>query len=367
MAFSDELTPCGVMFDVFKRSCGIKHNELAEMVLSSRPLSDGRSPKSRTSDRSWVSRFIVHAPAGSLQDRYFADYGRAATRVMSRLRTRGSKVFDPQQILDVVCGDAGQAMDAALTACHQDAHLYRNVLDRIKLSSGTTVGERAEAALVLFVAVGCSGNVGKAVAYTADYVRSMYVNLMSTPVMEKIDVSDRSSIDAWEPRLGLIRVRDGYVCSAPYWVEPMGEGVTIGALALGDCDITDVDSDVSAEHARIWRSEQDGWLVKDLGSSNGTFVVDGANRIQNELQEEQETLLEEIAALKIPLTEVQEDLKKLRDIRYWVRKATPGTEESKEPPKKQPIKEVLQDKADEKKAQRTVPAQTKHKQQDMEL
>ena len=78
-------------------------------------------------------------------------------------------------------------------------------------------------------------------------------------------------------------------------------------------------------------------------------------------------LLEEIAALKTPLIEVQADLKKLRDIRYWVRKATPGTEESKEPPKKQPIKEVLQDKADEKKAQRTVPAQTKHKQQDMEL
>ena len=78
-------------------------------------------------------------------------------------------------------------------------------------------------------------------------------------------------------------------------------------------------------------------------------------------------LLEEIAALKTPLTEVQDDLKKLRDIRYWVRKATPGTEESKEPPKKQPIKEALQDKADEKKAQRTAPAQAKHRQQDMEL
>ena len=94
---------------------------------------------------------------------------------------------------------------------------------------------------------------------------------------------------------------------------------------------------------------------------------DDKDSTQKELQEEQETLLEEIAELKVPLTEVQEDLKKLRDIRYWVRKATPGTEESKEPPKKQPIKEVLQDKADEKKAQRTVPAQTKHKQQDMEL
>ena len=94
---------------------------------------------------------------------------------------------------------------------------------------------------------------------------------------------------------------------------------------------------------------------------------DDKDSTQKELQEEQEKLLREIAELKVPLTEVQEDLKKLRDIRYWVRKATPGTEESKEPPKKQPIKEVLQDKADEKKAQRTVPAQTKHKQQDMEL
>ena len=91
---------------------------------------------------------------------------------------------------------------------------------------------------------------------------------------------------------------------------------------------------------------------------------DDKDSTQKKLQEEQETLLEEIAALKTPLIEVQADLKKLRDIRYWVRKATPGTEESKEPPKKQPIKEVLQDKADEKKAQRTVPAQTKHKQQD---
>ena len=94
---------------------------------------------------------------------------------------------------------------------------------------------------------------------------------------------------------------------------------------------------------------------------------DDKDKTKNELQEEQEKLLSEIAELKEPLTEVQADLKKLRDIRYWVRKATPGTEESKEPPKKQPIKEVLQDKADEKKAQRTAPAQAKHRQQDMEL
>ena len=113
------------------------------------------------------------------------------------------------------------------------------------------------------------------------------------------------------------------------------------------------------EHPEVARYEKAAaYLAKHPDDKDST---------QKELQQEQETLLEEIAEMKVPLTEVQEDLKKLRDIRYWVRKATPGTEESKEPPKKQPIKEVLQDKADEKKAQRTAPEQTKHRQQDMEL
>ena len=113
------------------------------------------------------------------------------------------------------------------------------------------------------------------------------------------------------------------------------------------------------EHPEVARYEKaTAYLAKHPDDKDST---------QKELQEEQEKLLSEIAELKVPLTEVQEDLKKLRDIRYWVRKATPGTEESKEPPKKQPIKEVLQDKADEKKAQRTAPAQAKHRQQDMEL
>ena len=42
---------------------------------------------------------------------------------------------------------------------------------------------------------------------------------------------------------------------------------------------------------------------------------DDKDKTKKELQQEQETLLSEIAELKVPLTEVQEDLKKLRDIR----------------------------------------------------
>ena len=45
MASQVELTPCGVMFDIFKRAAHLSHIELCGLVLSSRPLADGRSPQ----------------------------------------------------------------------------------------------------------------------------------------------------------------------------------------------------------------------------------------------------------------------------------------------------------------------------------
>ena len=86
-------------------------------------------------------------------------------------------------------------------------------------------------------------------------------------------------------------------------------------------------------------------------------------RFAKELKKESAKLLEEIAELRVPLEEVQADLQKLKDIRYWVRKATPGTEESKEAPQKQSIHDRLADHSDKQ----TKPEQKPHRKQNMEL
>lgn len=96
MASQVELTPCGAMFDIFKRAAHLSHIELCGLVLSSRPLADGRSPQSRAADRSWVSRFIVRAPVGTLQQRYFAEYGISAARIMSQLALRQRTPWTPR-------------------------------------------------------------------------------------------------------------------------------------------------------------------------------------------------------------------------------------------------------------------------------
>ncbi len=159
MASQAELTPCGAMFDIFKRAAHLSHIELCGLVLSSRPLADGRSPQSRAADRSWVSRFIVRAPVGTLQERYFADYGTSAARIMSQLALRRRNPMDSTAVINMVCGPAGEPMVRALEECHQDTNLYRNALDRLSQAAELMPAERAEAVLVLFVAVGCSADV----------------------------------------------------------------------------------------------------------------------------------------------------------------------------------------------------------------
>lgn len=87
-----------------------------------------------------------------------------------------------------------------------------------------------------------------------------------------------------------------------------------------------------------------------------------------ELQKESAKLMEEIKELRIPIEAVQMDLQKLKDIRYWVRKATPGTEESKEAPKKESLIDRLQDKTDNARAQQAPEQKTlQQKKQNMEL
>lgn len=277
MVGTSSLTPCGVMFDILKRRGRIKHNELAELILSGRPLADGRSPLSRAGDRSWVSRFVVHAPVGSLQPRYFANFSTAARRVTNRLRSRRGKALSDEEIIEMVCGEEGRAMDQAFVACHQSANLYRNALERLVAAEGHTPGERADAVMVLFVAAGCSANARAAVEYTMGCARESYGMHTSTPSAAGEGPAAPASLGlapAVRP-IGLMRVEGGYIKGGPHWID-FDMGIEVGALAMGENDVTDVAADVSGRHARVWRDERGRWLVRDLGSKNGTVIVDGA-------------------------------------------------------------------------------------------
>lgn len=278
-------TPCGVMFSLLKRYGGITHQELATLILSERPLPSGKTPTDMAKDRSWLSHSVVHAPAGSVQERFFRDYGSAAVRVMGRLKSRRGRALDAEEIVSMLAGEHGREMDRALELCHEDAHLYRNALMRFASERGYAPGERAEAVLVLFVAAGCSANVKKSVAYAMDYASASFGHRASTPATEALARPDGSESVEKNLELGLLRVKDGYVAGVPHWLPRSVGGIEIGSLVMGENDITDVGAGVSGRHVRVWHAdkdgekdgEKDGWLVEDLGSKNGTVLVSGAD------------------------------------------------------------------------------------------
>lgn len=273
-------TPCSVLFATMKKRGGISYKELAGLILSGKPLSDGKSPVSRINDRTWISRFIVHAPAGSLQDKYFCDYGIGALRVVSRLRSKEGRGLSGEQVLDLVCGSDGAAMVEALRACRQDVSLYRNVVTRLLKGGRFTVDERAEIAMVLFITAGCTASVQRAAETALTFSQSVHGARLTTPAtaspIEAQTERDAAGLPEPQLHLQLLRIVDGYVAGGPYWIPPSEEGAEIGALALGETAIADVGAGVSAHHLRLWQNADGSWRAEGLGSRNGSVLRSGA-------------------------------------------------------------------------------------------
>lgn len=279
---SNEATPTSAMFSIMKRHGGISYKELAGLILSGKPRSDGRSPVSRINDRTWVSRFIVHAPVGSLQDAYFCEFGISALRVVSRLKSKEGRGLSSQQVLELVCGKQGEPMLEALAACHQDATLYRNALLRLREDAHFDMDERVEVAMVLFVATGCTADVHRAVSYALEFAQSVEGSRLATPrtasPLSAALEQEEGQNENQRPYLQLLRVENGCVVGSPHWVPPTAQDAEIGALALSPHSVTDVGRGVSGHHARIWCDQQGQWFIEGMGSRNGTLVRDGATR-----------------------------------------------------------------------------------------
>ena len=100
----------------------------------------------------------MHAPAGSLQERYFCDYGVAALRVMARLRSRTNRSMQGRDVLIMLRATQGirngGSSFCALRRCERLAQRVRSP------GAGRAIPktERADVAMVLFISAGCMGS-----------------------------------------------------------------------------------------------------------------------------------------------------------------------------------------------------------------
>lgn len=269
-------TPCVVMFETLKDFGGLSYKDLAGIILSDQPVSDGKSPRSRIDDKTWVSRYVVHAPVGSLFERFFADFGTSARAVAARLKSAGGAGKSNAEIASFLCGEAGGQMRRALDECGRDGAIYLNVQRRVSDMSDASAADVVDLLLLHFISAGCLNDARKAADYTLEYAQKVlgvgFKTMLPTVVDREGDRGDE------QVYLCLFRIKDGRIKGAPYYLNPGEEGTEIGSLSTARYSINDVEDTVSSRHARIWRALDGHWFIEGLESKNGTILVSGADR-----------------------------------------------------------------------------------------
>lgn len=272
-------TPSHILYADLKAFGHISNRDAAMILLSPTASANGMPIRGRAgTDRTFLSRDIVHARPGRYGTEAFNSFPRSAQQlenlILSHLREAGS---GPAQFDRHYRGQAADSMRNAIARFGQDGNLYQNALDRIWAAKQLGDGEKSHLGFMLFVATGCLGDPRVSIGIVDAYSRACYADGLHT--METRIGSERPSTAAAEDDvcLGILRIDNGEARLPVYPLSLEPEGTIIGALAPGAQDVTAVGSDVSARHARIWRSHGTWWL-QGLYSTNGTTLVSGDTR-----------------------------------------------------------------------------------------
>ena len=274
-------TPISVMFEVFKSFGGVSNRDVAYIILSDRPIADGRSPRDRVgSDKTFLSRAIVHSMPGELPDVMFADFEASAYHLVAQMHGPSGKPRTPEEICECFSGWAAHAMSVALRSYALDETIYLNAVRGFNAVEDVDGMKRAYLLVLLFLVTGCTQDPRRGADYVLDVAQNRYnANLytQATQTFPSVEMED-SETSAEDVRLALFRVVGNRLRGGPYALSTDLAGTDIGYLSTSEGSITDVEETVSRRHLNIHRAEDGHWYARGLGSRNGTVLVSGEDK-----------------------------------------------------------------------------------------
>ena len=277
-------TPSCALYAGLKSLGRINNGNAAQILIAGNARYGGRLISERLTVPSFISREIVHAKPGDLPEPLFAPFEQSARQILNLImQNRGS---DPQSLSKVAkryMESCVPDMQDALTNCGVDGMLFRNGVERIETADDSDIKDRLYIHLVFFIVTGCLGDPARAIEYTESFVSDQMLSTLGTVETTVTSFFSTTARLTGDIRLGLLRIvgNSARPPLRPLTTDPVGS--IIGSLTGDENAITDVDSDVSRQHLRIWL--QDGrWLAQGLGSTNGSFLISGVDRCRQAIE-----------------------------------------------------------------------------------
>ena len=281
-------TPSMVMYAALKRF-GMSNREAANLLLNTRLTFDGKMVQDRIDESSQLSRRIVRTTPGELPIGLFNDFHLTCPRLANTLvdnialkQCSGDTAKATQKLMEAFSTTLAWSMADALTASGIDAFMYRNMVSYIGHVELSKESGRIVLHTMLFVITGCTGDPRTASLLTIDYATNFLgADYHTAPtVIGNMPTQDDSQTNIG---LGLVRIVDGFVKSGSNMHVLDPGGTEIGLMPQTKHTVSDVGEDASRRHALVWK-QADAWLIKDLGSTNGTRIISGSTGAETTLE-----------------------------------------------------------------------------------
>lgn len=280
---SKDETPSSVLYGLL-RALRISNKEAAQVLLTDELSFGGKIPRDRIGERTYLHR-VVHAQPGEYPEMYFTDLATDALVFCSRAVGEGSPVRTMEALVGFLSGEEAAVMAEALAAHGQDGVLFSNLIRKIAKAGAVSDADRASLMMLAYLAAGCYGDVARAVELVEGFQPSLTAHGFRTELAG--DVADGEGEGLVRPgssapvKLGLVRVVDGALdLGSIHDLSTAPEGTVIGSMATEASSITDVGTLVSRRHLRVYRDADGSWHAQGLGSTNGTTLIRGSDKME---------------------------------------------------------------------------------------
>lgn len=269
------LTPTAYLFDELRQQARISNRDAALILLSTRPIYAGRSPRDRIGERTFLSREVVHVMPNRINPSIYGDFSQSAQTITSRLAgIHGWGDEAHMQVISRYAGEAATNMVRLLDAYGCEGRIYANTVMRVRSMRLARVSDRAVLLVLAFVVAGCLADPRAASDEVERFTREKLAREVGTLISDPAPKAQQTIFDGTPSLLGLVRVVSGSIRPPIYPLSQGPKGTVIGSIPSEGSCITDVEVDVSRQHLVVWN--QDGrWWCQGLQSTNGTFLIRG--------------------------------------------------------------------------------------------
>lgn len=158
-------TPCSVLYNDIRSFGGLKHLEIARMLINGNSYLGSTLLEKCSSNRSYLTRYIVHRKPDQCAPSIYSDFTVTTLNLSAAICSKlGGGESAYQAIAEHYRGPAANEMMSALASYKLDSRLYANALNRIDNFDGNAVREKSTLFLMLFVATGALADPVQGVA-----------------------------------------------------------------------------------------------------------------------------------------------------------------------------------------------------------